>query len=164
MRAVSRARGNLRKLLTDIRKSMGTFVTTDRESVWLTTGEYWLDVHEFERHIYSLHYLKGGSLTTESDIAHLVKASELYQGVFLETFKQPQSRYFAAWIEEKQLSLQTQAMRAFSHLVKYHIQVGHPLQAIDQAKRLLRFDPLNEEGNEQLIRLLAHPEPASSST
>lgn len=152
----SRARGNLRKLLTDIRKSLGTFVMTDREAVWLIEGHYWLDVHEFQRHIQPATQPRTISqVPADSDIMHLSKAVQIYHGDFLANFKQPQSQRFAQWIEERQLALHEQAIAAFKQLIAYYIEANQFTQAALHAKRLLELDPLDEEANEHLMRLLA---------
>lgn len=151
-----RARGNLRKLLTDIRKSLGSFVITDRESVWLIDGRYWLDVHDFQRHMYPIYTQQETPQTiAESDIVHLTKAIQLYHGDFLAHFKQPQSHRFGKWIEEKQSGLHEQAIFALRLLVSNQLQGNQFTQAILNTKRLLSFDPLDEDSNAQLMRLLA---------
>lgn len=153
----TRARGNLRKLLTDIRKSLGDFVHTDRESVWLVEEQYWLDAHEFQRHLYLVSTPEDPVATiTESDVAHLIKATQLYHGDFMANCKQPQSQRFAEWIEEKQQGLHQQAVYALKRLIANQVQTGQFTHALLHCKRLLGFDPLDEEVNAQYLRLLAN--------
>ncbi|MCB0063233.1 MAG: hypothetical protein KDE19_14015 [Caldilineaceae bacterium] len=149
----SRARGNLRKLLADIRKSLRDIVCTDRNSVWLLEGQYWLDVHEFQRHLYLIGTAQG---PTDSDVVHLTKAVNLYHGDFMANRKQPQSKRFAEWIEENQQTLHDQATAVFKQLLAYYIQTGQFTSALLMCKRLLELDALDEEVNGQFLRLLAN--------
>ncbi len=155
--AIARARGNLRKLLTDIRKSMGEFVCSSREAVWLNAQPYWFDVHEFER-------LTQMVVQAESPVRHvdatallrLAEGIRLYHGVFLANFKQPQSHNFTAWLEQEQRVLHQRATIALTILVDDAIQSAQLAKATAYVRRLLELDPYHEKAHGHFMRLLAH--------
>ncbi|MEZ4622889.1 MAG: BTAD domain-containing putative transcriptional regulator [Caldilineaceae bacterium] len=160
----ARARGNLRKLLADIRKSMNGFVQNDREAVWLTAQHYWLDVHEFQRHTHVLtQNFNLGRPISEMDILRLAEGVRLYHGDFLANFKQPQSMNYTAWIEEEQSALQQRALTAFKLLIAHAIQKRQLDKATMYVRQILALDPLDEESNAQFMRLLANQQQISEA-
>ncbi len=152
-----RARGNLRKLLADMRKSLNRLILIDREEVSLVEQCYWLDVHEFQRHAYVLtQSAEFARPISEMDIRHLAEGVQLYHGTFLAHFKQPQSERFTTWIEEEERILHQQAVSAFKLLITHAIHTRQLVKAVAYTRRVLEIDPLNGESNAQLMRLLAN--------
>ncbi len=154
---IARARGNLRKLLTDSRKSMGAFVCSSRDAVWLSTQPYWFDVQEFERLTRILgHGDSRVPAAGATDMLRLAEAIRLYHGPFLAHFKQPQSANFATWLEQEQRLLHQRATTALTLLIDDTIQSAQLATATAYVRRLLEIDPYHEAAHGQFMRLLAH--------
>lgn len=170
----NRARGNLRKLLADVRKSSFKFIKSDREQIWLEDHPYWFDVHEFQRltqsvvHLYSV-LNENRSITdrntqiTETEITRLTEGIRLYHGDFLANFKTPQSHRFTAWLEEEQRHWQEHAITVCMVLMEHAISSNQHPKATAYARRLLGIDPYHEEAHGQLMRLLVNQQQTNSA-
>jgi DNA-binding SARP family transcriptional activator/predicted ATPase len=152
-----RARGNLRKLLTDLRKEIDDVVGSNRELVWLKEQPYWFDVHEFQRLTQAISQRESRQRShSATDILRLAEGLRLYHGDFLANFKQPQSPVFAGWLEQEQRYWQQRAVLGLTVLIDHAVQQAQLPKATAYARRLLELDPYNEEAHGQLMRLLAH--------
>lgn len=160
----SRARGNLRKLLTDVRKSMNGAVSSDREYVWLTEQPYWFDVHLFQRLTHSISdSVNRTKSITEREIIQLHEAIQLYVGDFLANFKTPQSHSFTTWLEQEQRRWQQRATTALTFLIEHAILTTQLAKATAYTRHLLEIDPYHEHGHGQLMRLLANQQQAADA-
>lgn len=152
-----RAQGNLRKLLVDMRQTLGDALAVDRETVSLhQTLEYWLDIHEFQWHMQPLSQASPAPIALNTlDIPRLIQGVNLYRGEFLAGFKKPKSRVFCTWLEQEQQNLQQQMLAACKVLIVTAKNNQAYTEAIHYAKRILASDPLDEETQEQFMTLLA---------
>ena len=84
-RSQARSLGNLRVVLSSLRKELGDFVHIEREQVQINPhAQVWLDAAELES-LFSAAEEAGGVLTLEGK-ALFEQALSLYQGAFLEGF------------------------------------------------------------------------------
>ena len=143
-RTQSQALANLRVVLTSLRQTVEPFVEITRETVGLKDGaDIWLDVSEFEAQINS----------SDSDLASLSIALDLYQGDFLAGFFVDSSA-FEEWATRERERLRLRAMEALDALITGCLAQVDYAKGIAAATRLLAMDPLREETHRQLMDLL----------
>ena len=145
-----KARMNLRKALTNLRRLVGPHLDITRQAAALNRDSaYWLDVEVFEDRI--------GESSTQTDIRGLCQAVELYRGDFLEGFYVRQALAFEEWALAEQARLRNLALGALHRLVVFYAgqgRAGLP-DGINYAGRLLALEPWREETHRQLMLLLA---------
>jgi predicted ATPase/DNA-binding SARP family transcriptional activator/Tfp pilus assembly protein PilF len=122
----------------------GTVLRADRFSVGLNPANVSTDVAEFERAL-------RGAANAGSEVErtqHLTQAVELYQGPYLPG-------HYEDWISVEQERLSGLFFDAVSALLKQHEQAGDVRSALASARHAVAQDPLREESQKHLIRLLA---------
>ena len=62
---------------------------------------------------------------------------------------------FDEWLATEREWLWTRAIAALSDLTSAYLRLGDYRAGIEQAQRLVKFDPLREESHQQLMKLLA---------
>jgi len=121
----------------------GSFVRTDRFSVQLNPGAVDTDVADFEKALSA-----AGVAPTDNERAHLLaQAADLYRGDLLPGFYQD-------WILTEQRRLADLYYRAVRRLTKHFEQTEQWERALDCARRAAALDPLREESQYELMRLL----------
>ncbi len=146
-RSQSRAMTNLRVALTDLRKHLGAYLVTSRETVALNPeAEIWSDALALE----------AGLAAAGETAAKLEDALALYQGEFLAGFSVQEARLFEEWASVERERLHQLALDGFSQVVDWHLAQGDYPAGIQGATRWLAIDPLNEAAHRAMMRLLAH--------
>ena len=141
-RTQERSLGNLRVALTRLRKQVGDYVTIARETVAVNPKAHiWLDVTELEQRL---------------SAGRVEEAVALYQGDFLEGFYVRASPAFEDWASAERERARRIVLQGLKQLVARHTQQGRYEEGINYATRLLQLDPYMEEGQRQVMRLLAH--------
>jgi predicted ATPase/DNA-binding SARP family transcriptional activator len=154
----SRARANLRRDLSTIRKALGgKWLVVDRETVELerSTG-FWLDVDRF-RYLLSAWQGHGHPQTDVCPrcLDDLAEAVELYRGDFLTGFSLRDSVSFDDWQSFQTEELRLELASALERLVRGHSAQGAYESAIPYARRWLALDPLHEPVHCHLMGLYA---------
>ena len=143
----SRARNNLSRTLTNLRRLVGPHLSITRSTIAFQQDDAcWLDVAEFQA---------GAKDLTAID--RLQTAIDLYQGDFLDGFYVSQAPLFEAWVLGERTHLRELALQALHRLSDYYIAQGQSDRpaALAYTQRLLALEPWWEEAHRQLMRLLA---------
>ncbi|MCB0165000.1 MAG: protein kinase [Anaerolineae bacterium] len=154
----SRARGNLRRVLSDLKAVLGlSWLELEEETIGLKQGQtFWLDVAHFRdqmaacsRHGHSADEVCAACLP------HLTEAVALYHHDFMAGFTLRNSPEFDTWQYFQVERLRQTLASALERLV-----VGHSLNAefesaISYGQRRLALDPLHEPAHRQLMQLYA---------
>lgn len=143
------AANNLHKALHAARRVFEPELKTGPDSAFLPTqdqticlqapGGLWIDAEEFRR-------LAERALSRQEIDAHRA-ALELYAGELLE-----EDRY-EDWAAASREQLQLLAQRLIVSLAKRHESAGNLTEAIENYRRLLQFDKLNEDAHRNLMRI-----------
>ncbi len=122
----------------------GTILRADRFSVSLNPALVTTDVADFERALQEA----GRAGSSLERAQHLTQAVELYQGPLLPGL-------YEDWIAAEQERLAGLFGDALGALVRFLEEGGDVQAALSHARRAVAIDPLREEAQAQLIRLLA---------
>ncbi len=142
-----RAAGNLRVVLSNLRRLAPDHLDITRRTVSIQEGsDWWTDTAAFE----SLAQAHGPEAMSRRQ-----EAVALYQGDFLEGFYLRDALGFEEWMLAERERLRQMALWLFHQLVEYHAARGEYSEGIDYASRLLALDPWREEAHRQMMRLLA---------
>src|SRR5262245_33942360 len=157
-RSQSQALANLRVLLSSLRRVLGPYLTISRQTVAFNSDNpFWLDVAHLERGLAAARLQQRQNRTLSSEgVAQLARALALYQGDFLLGFYLRESRGFEEWVVTERERLRLRVIEAFHELVEGYLKLGEYPAGIEQARRLLQLDPLQEEGHRHLMRLLVY--------
>ncbi|MBI5667391.1 MAG: tetratricopeptide repeat protein [Chloroflexi bacterium] len=129
----------LRTTLWTLNKAIGSdWLETEREAVSIRPG-YWLDVARFRE--------------LAAVPATLLDAANLYRGDFMAGFSLPDSPAFDEWQLLQRESLRRELGTALHALVQQLAEAGQPEAAIQQARRWLALDSLNENAHRELMQL-----------
>ena len=146
------ARNNLRQALSNLRRFLDPFIWITRDTVGLKAGtNCWIDVLEFERLVKP----DAGS-DASINIPALQRASDLYQGRFLQGFNLRDAPEFEAWQLSQQAIWHEYALQALDKLTDHLLRRGEYGLAIEYANRLLALDAWREEAHRQLMIALVH--------
>lgn len=140
---LSLALSSLRHQLEPPGVERGTVLRADRGSVQLNPTACTTDVAVFEAGLDTAAKTSG-----DEQARWLHDAIALYAGPLL-------SGYDELWIVAEQQRLQERFFQAVRQLVAHLEQAGERDQALQHARRAVQVDPLHEEANYELIRLLA---------
>jgi predicted ATPase/DNA-binding SARP family transcriptional activator len=122
----------------------GTVIVADRTSVRLNPDALTTDVAAFES---ALHAAECAGAPTER-ASHLAEAIETYSGELLPGYYDP-------WILQEREWLADRYFQALGQLLSLLQQAGELPRALEYARRGVRTDPLREEAQRDLMRLLA---------
>jgi DNA-binding SARP family transcriptional activator len=143
-------RSSLSRELTSLRRQLeppgipaGAVIIADRDSVQLNPAACATDVQAFETRLQLAARARGSA----ERITRLTEAVERYGGELLPG-------YFEEWILPERQRLAEMYLQAHLQLVKYQEQAGDLTSALQWAWRAVRAEPLCEELQCQLIRLL----------
>jgi len=149
------AHGNLRRVLANLRLAIGDhqaappFLHISRHTIQFNSAsDAWVDVTAFTE----LLEAKGD---LQQLIGQLEKAVALYQGDFLEGFSIPDSAAFEEWALLNRERFRRLMMVALHRLGRCHEQRGDYESALRHAWRQVELEPWQEEGHQQVMRLLA---------
>lgn len=157
------ARASLSQALTTLRGALGDrgaeepALLADTQSVRLSPG-YALDVDvaAFLAALAACEAHPHRSWRTCAACAErLGRAVALYRGAFLADIAIPDSEVFDEWASLQREHLQQRAMSALERLAERAEWRGAYAEALAYARRLVALDPLLEEGQRALMRLLA---------
>jgi DNA-binding SARP family transcriptional activator len=149
-RAQSQALGNLRVVLTALRKQFSAYLEITRSSVGLQPdAPVWTDAGEFEAHLQAARQAR-----PFADPRSLQEAVDLYCGDFLEGFYLREAAGFEAWLVRERERLHQLAASALQELVTQHLQAADYPAGLAAANRLLELDSLNEAAHRQAMLLL----------
>jgi predicted ATPase/DNA-binding SARP family transcriptional activator len=147
---LSTGRNKLRQALTSLRYQLeppgtlkGALLQADRAAVQLNPLAFATDVARLETRLQQAARAPGATERAH----HLIQAVELYRGELLPG-------HFDPWVLAERQRLQEAYLAALGQLVTLLEDMGEPEQARDYAWRGVRVDPLREEGQHSLIRLL----------
>jgi DNA-binding SARP family transcriptional activator len=159
-RSETRARSNLSKALTHLRRVVGPFLSITRQAVAFNRERsYWLDVERFEALAgrATLEAMSASAAPLQADIERLEQAVELYRGDLLEGFYVRQAPAFEDWVLAQRARLRELALQALHRLLVHHVRRGAAGLAagIEVATRLLALEPWREDAHRQLMTLLA---------
>ncbi len=150
-----KARTNLRRALSNLRQAIGdhdarpAYLRASRQTIeFNSNSDSWVDVTDFTERSRSG---DGGS----PEIEQLQRASELYQGDFLDGFSIPDSVPFEEWLTFRKQELRESALRTFHTLAGYFLETGQLDRALEFARRQTDINPYQEAGHQQLMWLLA---------
>src|SRR5439155_16778460 len=122
----------------------GTVLRADRFSVGLNPITVTTDVADFEQALKAA--ARAGSALERAQ--HLTGAIELYQGPLLPGF-------YEEWSIPEQARLSGLFLDAVGALVSHLEGIGDTRAALSHARHAVAVDPLREEGQQHLMRLLA---------
>ena len=153
-RTEAAARGNLRRVLSNLRRLIGDrtpsgppFLLVTEQTVRFNPAcEAWVDSLAFARLLRPL----GQQTCTQ-----LEEATRLYRGDFLEGFSVADSPACEEWMVLCRERYQRLMMQALHRLVEEYERQGNFERALELAWRELDLEPWWEEAHRQLIRLLA---------
>lgn len=132
--------------------SQGTVIRADRFSVGLNPGSVTTDVAEFEQALRAAARAESALERAQ----HLTTAVELYQGPLLPGF-------YEDWIPTEQERLSGLFFDAAGAVVSHLESIGDTHAALTYTRHAVAVDPLREDGQRSLIRLLAADgQPASA--
>ncbi|MEM7029448.1 MAG: BTAD domain-containing putative transcriptional regulator [Chloroflexota bacterium] len=157
-----KARLNLSRTLSDLRKTMGDqvaeppfFTITSQTLALNPKGSYWADVVAFENHLAAVQgHAHKHAYTCPDCLPHLTAAIDLYRGPFLQDFFVPETDLFEQWLLTKREELEQQALHALRLLGQSHELKGEYDDAQTYARRCLEFVPWQEEAHQLLMRAL----------
>jgi DNA-binding SARP family transcriptional activator/predicted ATPase len=140
-RSRSQALSNLRVAISNLRKLLSPYLVINREFIGLNSNSaWWYDATQFEIMVAN---------------EQIEAALELYQGDFLDSFYVNKARTFERW-QAQQFSFYRQKVQATFHIhVKQLTSQGLYEEAIQQVRRLIAINPLDETAQLSLMHLLA---------
>lgn len=158
---VESARGNLRTALASLRRDLepedvpSGAVLDKRGHVYvrLEPSAIRTDVTAFEE---ALHFAGRSSVSTTDKMRHLLEAVSLYKGPLLPGFYEP-------WALSERDRLAEAYVKTLFQLSRYAEQDGDLERALDFARRASTADPLNEDAQGQVLRLLMASGQASAA-
>jgi len=158
----SSARGNLRRVLVDLRVGLGerrgerSRLQASRQTIRFNPDhEFQVDVTTFTTYL-GIDTPAGGSPDFPSlQEDSLKQALQLYRGPFLDGFSLPDGPEFETWVVHIREWLQRLAGGSLQELADRHENRHQYGPALNYARRLLELDPWRESVWQQTMRLLA---------
>jgi len=150
-----RARATLRRTLSSLKAGVDNdSITADRNSIHL--GNATVDTQLFDAAIAQTEAHDHPSEDVcSSCIPHLVLATDLYRGDFLEGFSVRDAPEFEDWVRNVSESFRHNASRAFDRLAVARAASGDFVAAIATVRRWIDLDQLHEPAHRQLMLLHA---------
>ena len=146
--SLRRALANLRHVIGD-RQASAPRLSTSRQTVQFSAADNaWCDVTAFAQAVEA-------DRSSEASLNVLAEALDLYRGPFLEGFSVDSSVAFEEWMLLRGERLRREALAALRRLAIHHEARGEIGDALAYARRQVDLEPWQEEGQRQLMRLLA---------
>ena len=140
-----RAMGNLRVVLSSLRKEVGHYLTIKRTTAAVAQeADLWLDASQLEEAVAVVHQQDG--VPSQAVAEKLAEAIALYKGDFLAGFFIPKAASFENWVAAERKLLHRLGTRALLALGASHLGQAQYGAAIGTSTRLLELDPLTEGG------------------
>lgn len=140
----SRGRGNLRRVLHNLKKHLPDCVEADRRTIQVQRSQTCqADINEFAK------------LEDQATLAAQAKAVELYRGDFMESLYLDHCPEFEIWLMTEQERWRQRVVSILDTLVREHSHRGEYQRSLDFAQRLLSLTPWRESVHRQLITLFA---------
>jgi predicted ATPase/DNA-binding SARP family transcriptional activator len=154
----SRARGNLSRVLTNLRHLLPGYILSDRQTVGFDHERpYTCDVAVLAAARRSLD--EGGVEKAgnegEERLYELLKAARLYQGDFLAGLSLPDCPAFEEWLLFQREGLRVLALRTLARLQAYYLQRGAFETVLHYAQRSLELEPWQEQTHRQVMLIAA---------
>ncbi|MEM7130025.1 MAG: tetratricopeptide repeat protein [Chloroflexota bacterium] len=147
----SRAKKNLRDILSNLRKVMGPYLEITRQTVALTIPTEAIDVCQFE----ALLSATQDDNSSQQGLASLKSAAALQRGEFLEGFRVSDAPNFDDWMSSEQSRLEQLILQMLNQLTAEAMQQGNHIEGIDYAVRSLALNPLEESTYRHLMAMYA---------
>jgi predicted ATPase/DNA-binding SARP family transcriptional activator len=157
-RGRTRAMANFRQTLSCLRTALGDpWIHADFGNVSLpTSNSLWVDVHEFQAFVKPARSISGSGGTEEEQAKEerrLMEAARLYRGEFLAGFYLKDSPAFEEWQFLQKETLQQDYAAVLDRLVEIHTTHGQLDRAIEEARRRVALDPVDERAHRRLMRI-----------
>jgi DNA-binding SARP family transcriptional activator len=146
--SLRRALANLRDVIGDRRASAPRLSTSRQTVQFNAVDNTWCDVTAFAQAVEA-------DRSSEGSLNVLAEAVDLYRGPFLEGFSLGDSVVFEEWMLLRREWLRREALAALRRLATRHEARGEVGDALAYARRQVELEPWQEEGQRQLMRLLA---------
>jgi len=147
------ARGNLRRTLHDLRKTLTAggageefFVTSKSQLGFDRASTYWLDVEAFSQSV---------PASGADELEHLEQQWALYREGFLRGLSLRDAPDFENWLELRREAVQRQALQLLKRLIQCHEQHGQLARAIVLLHKEIELDPWAEDAHRRLMQLQA---------
>ncbi len=144
---------NLRKTLMNLRQLLGVYISSTRQEIALNRAlPYQMDVGAFET---GISFLTVNQALSKATVDQLAEAIELYQAAFLEGFYVNDAPQFEEWALAQRAHLHDLLVNALRAAANYYASQQNYLSSLEYIRRLLIFDPLDEDGHYRLMAMLA---------
>lgn len=161
-RSQPQAMGNLRVVISSLRRAAAPALVITRQTLGVSrTGNVWIDAVEFVQLLQNLPDRQPLSTLsapmaplTEQMVTNLERALALYRGEFLAGFFVRDAQQFEEWARLERERYQMLALKAAQLLTLHYLQRERYDAGVAVAQRWLFWDPLNEDANRLLMRLL----------
>lgn len=147
----TRMMANLRFALSSLRKQLGPYLSVTRKTIgFAQDAALSLDVQRL------LEQLPTAKQALTPPLAEQLEAAlALYKGHFLEGFHLTDAERFWEWGDARREELWSQVCLQMKRLMRYQVEQEQHRRATSTAHRLLRLDPLQEEGHRVLMQSLS---------
>jgi len=145
----ARARGNLSRVLSNLRDLLPDQILSDRATIALAArSPVWVD---------SITLMEAYDAARLSPTAHkaLEAALKYYRGPLLAGFSLPGCPEFEEWLRIQQERVHLLALSAFESQSNYHRERGEWSSAVSCARQALELEPWRESAHRQLMLLLS---------
>jgi DNA-binding SARP family transcriptional activator/predicted ATPase len=150
------ARANLRKILADLRRTVGEHVEITRQTVAFNCSAlHWVDVDVFLAKLQGVRADVDTTVLNENEVRLLTEAVELYGGDYLDGFYVRDAPDFEEWLIVQRERLHQLVVTALYTLARYYTARGTYAAGIDSTSRLLALEPWHEEFHQQMMLLRA---------
>lgn len=140
----ARGRGALRRTLSVLNSGTGgDCLMLDRDAVALRPESVELDIACFR------------AAAADRRVSTLQVAARLYRDDFLAGFAVRDSAEYDDWQAFQADNLRRELAEVLERLVRARVAAGRPGESLDEARRWLALDPLNEAAHATLLRLYA---------
>jgi predicted ATPase/DNA-binding SARP family transcriptional activator len=148
------ARANLRLTLSKLRKAVPeTILSVTRSEIGL--ADFWLDADTFTERLESGDWRLKESFLSQSQAADLQSYLDLYRGDFLDAFQLATASDFEVWSQAQRARLRQTAVTGLSKWLATAVQQYDYESGLIIGHKLLSIEPWHEEGQRQLMRVLA---------
>src|SRR5690554_3980509 len=151
------ARTNLRQALYYLRRALGdtNFLRADRTTVGVSEDSYWLDLRAFLETDNTCPDCTADQPPCSACLQTMARRMTLYRGEFLAGLTVEEVPEFEEWRGKQRERLHCEALGLLERLRAGHEQRGELEQALTYARRYTLLEPWDEEGQRQLMALLA---------
>ncbi|MCA9982880.1 MAG: AAA family ATPase [Anaerolineales bacterium] len=146
--------GNLRRVLYDLRRHVGDYLTISRDSVAIVPERIWLDADALGAALRDIS--DSSSFHSPSELAQVETALTFYKGPFLQGFNAGDSAGFDNWLVRERERWQQRVGDTLEQLGAWYLDHGPYSSGLRSVRQLLQLDPYREATVRQLLRLLIY--------